>query len=182
MLNTKFNCFLNPNFESAISANFYHIFVSVVNLLLLIKLSLNCDMKIFNKYFFIISLIIFSVSFLFISCDDTLTTANVDSKIIPTSNVSFAEHIYPVLQVKCAFTGCHAGASPAGGLDLTSWVNVTADPNVVFPKEPNLSRLVWTINGTAGVPEMPPRYSGLVLTQNQIQGIITWIKEGALNN
>lgn len=123
-----------------------------------------------------------SIIFLAVACDDTITVETVDNKIIPSSNVSFANHIYPVLQVKCAFTGCHAGASPAGGIDLTTWAYVTADPNIVFPYEPDLSRLVWTINGTAGVPEMPPRYSGLALTENQKQGIITWIKEGAKNN
>ena len=139
-------------------------------------------MKFPNKYFSIILLFLFSLSFLLISCDDTLTIDNVDNKIIPNSNVSFASNIYPVLQVKCAFTGCHAGSNPAGGIDLTTYANVTADPNVVFPREPELSSLVWAIEHTAGVPEMPPRYSGIVLTANQVQGIKTWIKEGALNN
>lgn len=129
-----------------------------------------------------ILLIIVVLVFILISCDDTITVDTVDNKTIPSSNVSFADHIYPVLQVKCAFTGCHAGPSPAGGIDLTSWANVTADPNIVFPYEPDLSRLVWSINGTSGVQEMPPRYSGLALTENQIQGIITWIREGAKNN
>jgi hypothetical protein len=129
-----------------------------------------------------ILLVLSSLVFILIGCDDTITVNTVDNKTIPSSNVSFANDIYPVLQVKCAFTGCHAGASPAGGIDLTSYTNVTADPNIVFPYEPDLSRLVWTINGTAGVPEMPPRYSGLALTENQKQGIITWIKEGAKNN
>ncbi len=139
-------------------------------------------MKFLNNYFSIILLFLFSLSFLLISCDDTLTIDNVDNKIIPNSNVSFASNIYPVLQVKCAFTGCHAGSNPAGGIDLTTYANVTADPNVVFPREPELSSLVWAIEHTAGVPEMPPRYSGIVLTPNQVQGIKTWIKEGALNN
>lgn len=139
-------------------------------------------MKFFKKYFskLFLTLILSSISF--ISCDDTLTVQDVDNKIIPDKNVSFADHIYPVLQVKCSFSGCHVSPDPAGGLDLSTWVNITADPNIVFPGEPNLSKLVWTINGTSGVPVMPPRYIGIVLTQNQIQGIKTWIKEGAKNN
>jgi hypothetical protein len=115
-------------------------------------------------------------------CDDTLTVENIDNKIIPSSNVSFADHIYPVMQVKCAFSGCHAQPSPADGIDLSNWSGVTADPNIVFPGEPDLSRLVWSIDRKVGVAEMPPRYSGLFLTQNQIQGIKTWITEGAKNN
>lgn len=127
-------------------------------------------------------LIAFILIFTIVACDDTNTVDSVDNTTIPNSNVSFAQHIYPVLQVKCAYSGCHSGSDPAGGIDLTSWVNVTADPDVVFPGEPGLSKLIWTIDGTSGVSTMPPAYTGLVLTQNQIQGFKTWIKEGALNN
>ena len=90
------------------------------------------------------SLIIISILFLQ-ACDDTLTVENVDDKPIPATNVSFADHIYPVLQVKCAFSGCHASSNPANGIDLSTWAGVTADPNIVFPGEPDLSRLVWAI-------------------------------------
>ena len=92
----------------------------------------------------ILSLIIISLIFL-LGCDDTLTNENVDNKPIPDSNVSFADHIYPVFQVKCAFSGCHAQPNPADGIDLSTWAGVTADPNIVFPGEPDLSRLVWAI-------------------------------------
>jgi len=120
---------------------------------------------------------------LIVSCDDTLTVDNVDDKPIPSSNVSFAEHIYPVLQVKCAFSGCHAGANPSAGLDLTSWVNVTANPTIVFPGEPDLSRLVWAIEGNKPpVQPMPPVGFARPVTANQLQGIKTWIDEGAKDN
>lgn len=116
------------------------------------------------------------------ACDDTITIDDVDNKVIPDSNVSFGEHIYPVLQVKCAFTGCHAGANPAGGLDLTTYGNVTADITVVFPGEPDLSSLVWTVEGTVGGLIMPPPGTGIVLTENQRKGFRIWVKEGAKNN
>ena len=129
----------------------------------------------------LISIII--ISFLFLqSCDDTLTVENVDDKDIPASNVSFADHIYPVFQVKCAFSGCHAQPNPADGIDLSTWSGVTADPNIVFPGEPDLSILVWSIEGRAGVSPMPVVGYTRPLTINQIQGIKTWIDEGALDN
>lgn len=124
------------------------------------------------------------ISFIFFqSCDDTLTVENVDDKDIPASNVSFADHIYPVFQVKCAFSGCHAQPNPADGIDLSTWLGVTADPNIVFPGEPDLSRLVWTIDpGFSGVSKMPPSGIARSVTPDQLEGIRKWIDEGALDN
>ena len=116
-------------------------------------------------------------------CDDTLTVQNVDDKVIPDSSVSFAEHIYPVFQVKCSFSGCHASPNPADGIDLSTWAGVTADPNIVFPGEPDLSRLVWAIEGNKPpIQPMPPVGFSRPVTLNQLQGIKTWINEGALDN
>ena len=66
-------------------------------------------------------ILIIGLVFSVIGCDDTLTVQNVDDKVIPDSNVSFAEHIYPVFQVKCAFSGCHASPNPAYGIDLSTY-------------------------------------------------------------
>ncbi len=128
------------------------------------------------------SFIIISILFLQ-GCDDTLTVENVDNKPIPADSVSFAQHIYPVFQVKCAFSGCHSQPNPSDGIDLSTWAGVTADPNIVFPGEPDLSRLVWTIDPSiSGVSKMPPIGYARPVTPDQIQGIRTWISEGALDN
>jgi len=130
----------------------------------------------------ILSLIIISLMCL-LGCDDTLTTENVDNKPIPADSVSFSQHIYPVFQVKCAFSGCHAQPNPADGIDLSTWVGVRADPNIVFPGEPDLSRLVWTIDpSVSGVSKMPPIGYAKPVTEDQLRGIKTWIAEGALDN
>jgi hypothetical protein len=137
-------------------------------------------MKIIKKYF--LSFILFLGLSLY-GCDDTLTVKNVDDEDIPANNVSFADHIYPVFQVKCAFSGCHAQPNPADGIDLSNWAGVTADPNIVFPGEPDLSRLVWTIDpSVSGVSKMPPIGYARPVTLDQIEGIRTWIAEGALDN
>lgn len=122
-------------------------------------------------------------SIVLLSCDDTLTVQNVDDRDIPLTNVSFSQDIYPILQVKCAFSGCHASPNAADGIDLSTWANVTANPNIVFPGEPDLSRLVWAIEGRAGISPMPPvGYATPVTTDKQLPGIKTWIDEGALDN
>jgi len=129
-----------------------------------------------------LSLIIISI-LLLQGCDDTLTVENIDNKPIPADSVSFAQHIYPVFQVKCAFSGCHAQPNPENGIDLSTWAGVTADPNIVFPGYPDLSRLVWTIDPSiSGVSKMPPVGYARAITSEQLRGIRTWIDEGALDN
>lgn len=113
-------------------------------------------------------------------CDDTVTSSEIDRRIIPDQNVSYQSHIQPIFDVKCTSSGCHDNNSRAGGLSLTTWANTTLDPGVVFPGDPDNSRLVWSVEGNSANPMPPPGYP--VLTKNQIQGVRTWIDEGALNN
>ena len=115
-----------------------------------------------------------------ISCDDTNTVENIDSRIIPDSNVSYAEHLQPVFDVKCNAAGCHNDQDVAGGLSLTSYSNTTADYLIVAPGDTVNSRLIWSIKAESAYPMPPVGYP--VLTQNQIRGVVTWIKEGAKNN
>lgn len=99
---------------------------------------------------------------------------------IPSSNVLFGKHIQPVFNVKCTSSGCHDDQTRAASLSLTSWTNSHV-PGIINDYEPTTSRLVWAIEGQLGSNSMPPfGYPGL--TQNQITGIKTWIKEGAKNN
>lgn len=126
------------------------------------------------------SLLIAFFSFLLIAaCDDTITSDDIDSRTIPDSNVDYYEHIQPIFTVKCATSFCHDDQNRAGGLSLTSWANATADLTVVFPGDPDVSKLIWAIEGTGGVEPMPPPGAVPPLTENQIQGVRTWIQEGA---
>jgi hypothetical protein len=125
--------------------------------------------------------LIFTV-FTFIACDDTITGKDIDSRIIPAANVSYSQHIQPVFEVKCNISACHEDAARAGGIALTSWAQAVADPSVIFPGEPQNSRLIWAIDPNyAAVSPMPP-LGYPPLTANQIEGIRTWIAEGAKNN
>lgn len=115
----------------------------------------------------------------FISCDDAITNSNIDDIVIPSSNVSYAEYIQPVFNVKCTSSGCHDNESMAGGYSLTTWSSAVI-PGIVEPFNVDNSRIVWRIDGL-GFPIMPPPTKGY-LTKNQREGIKTWIKEGATNN
>jgi hypothetical protein len=111
-------------------------------------------------------------------CKDTITADQINNVVIPSSNVSYSQYIQPVLTVYCATSGCHDGTGGGGGISFTTWSNTVADPNVVFPYKPDNSSLVWVITGK--VPQHPPLYYNL--NANQIQGVKTWISEGAKNN
>jgi len=129
-----------------------------------------------------IALLIFVINFLLLintGCDDTLTADEVDNIVMPDSNVSYAEHIAVVFEFNC--NRCHNSSQREGGVDLSTWSGIVADPRIVFPGSDSTSVLIWTIEYRPGFPPMPPlQYRGLVL--NHIKGIRTWINEGAKNN
>jgi hypothetical protein len=133
-------------------------------------------------YFYLI-LIAATGTVIYSGCDSTTVDA-IDSVTIPSSNVSYSTHIQPVFNLKCAVEGCHDVESRAGSLSLTSWSATTSDITIVFPGDPTTSRLVWSIDDDYGsTTPMPPIDSGVpTLTDNQVQGIKTWIEEGAENN
>ncbi|MFH2031181.1 MAG: c-type cytochrome domain-containing protein [Bacteroidota bacterium] len=131
-----------------------------------------------------ISLLLFSVflaTVLLISCDDSITNNNIDKVKIPSQNVSYKEYIQPVFNYKCATAECHDDATRAGDYSMTTWTNVRKT-NVVIPYSVETSILAWRIEGL-GLGIMPPfDLRSVPLTENQIEGIKTWIKEGAENN
>jgi hypothetical protein len=129
-------------------------------------------MKLFTILIFISALPVF------ISCDDSLTSQDVDNREIPDSNVSYSLHLVPVLELKC--TGCHNTTRMDGGVDLSSWAGVT-NPNILVVGNSETSILVWTVERRAGFAPMPPTPL-LPLTPDQIRGLKTWIDEGAKNN
>jgi len=127
------------------------------------------------KYF-----IILFVAFIVIiaqSCDDSLTSSDIDNLVMPDSNVSYSRHVAPVFEVKCV--PCHNSQRSEAGLDLSSHVKATTDPSIIFPGSDSTSILVFTIERIPPYAPMPPSEW---LQRNHINGIRTWIREGAQNN
>jgi len=133
-------------------------------------------MKNHTLKYFIILLLTFVV-IIAQSCDDSLTSSDIDNLVMPDSNVSYKAHIAPVFEVKCV--PCHNSQSSEAGLDLSSWVNATRDPTIIFPGSDSTSILVYSIEKFPPYDPMPPNEW---LKRNHINGIRTWIREGAQNN
>jgi len=115
-------------------------------------------------------------------CDDTTDPGAGDSPsnvVFPVRDVKYNEHVQVLFNQACNFSGCHGEGLHESPLKLTTWANtVITIPGVVVPGDPGSSTLVLRIEGRQ--PIMPP--SGATLNQNQIDGIRTWIAEGAPNN
>ena len=136
-----------------------------------------------KRFYFMLLFLFVTVLLFSVACDDTITGNELDKVDIPDKDVSYREYIDPVLQAKCAAAGCHESSTEAGGLDVTTHSSLTADPAIVFPGLPESSQLVWAIEGQNGASVMPPLGATVYpVTTEQIKGIKTWIKEGALNN
>jgi len=91
--------------------------------------------------------------------------------------VSFTNDILPIFNSRCA--NCHGGNRTEEGLNLLSYATIMSGSKngaVVSPGEADHSLLVEMLLSQ----EMPKR--GPKLTPIQIQPIIDWINEGALDN
>lgn len=115
-------------------------------------------------------------------CKDEFGSGDLEPIIFPASEVSYYKHVEPLLQQQCAFAGCHLGMNAQMALDLSapSYHKLRNHrPFLVEPGNGSESFLVKKIDG-----RFPPRMplNQPALTSNQIEGIKTWINEGALNN
>ncbi|MCS6809062.1 MAG: hypothetical protein RML40_10190 [Bacteroidota bacterium] len=101
--------------------------------------------------------------------------------VIPSSNVSFERHVLPLFSLACNTTGCHNAHTRAGGVALTSYFDVVfATPGLVVAGKPEQSILMRVIDFTSRT-RIPHRESFQSrITQNHIDGVRTWILEGAL--
>lgn len=116
---------------------------------------------------------------LFFGCDDSINIVDIDNRIIPDSNVSYADHIVPVFQAKCF--ACHGNGRTDGGLDLSIHTRFV-DGRIVVPGDTSTSILIWRVEGNRSFDPMPPLGTAYPLTPNQIKGLKTWIQDGAKNN
>jgi hypothetical protein len=100
--------------------------------------------------------------------------------IFPISKVSYNNQIQPLFNQTCNNIGCHDDGAHPSPLKLTSYDNLMFElPGIVIIGKPDQSTLVLRIQGTSG-NRMPPTTNKL--NDNQINGIRTWIVEGAKNN
>ncbi len=113
----------------------------------------------------------------FNACDDDGVRPG-DEIIFPDKDVSYAAHVQPFFTLRCAAYGCHEDQTRAGNLSLTSYVATTERPGVVIPFDSQSSLLLQKIDGRLPHPLEVP----IIINENQLKGIKTWLDEGARNN
>ncbi len=86
------------------------------------------------------------------------------------SNISYAQHIVPMLRQYCY--NCHSGGFPSGGIAMGTYATDKAIAQN--------GKLYGSISHTAGFIPMPQGMSKF--TNCQIQAVKKWIDAGMLNN
>lgn len=87
-----------------------------------------------------------------------------------TLNVTYNSTVKPILQAKCV--GCHSGASPSAGINLSTWAGVNSTAQA--------GSLTGSINHLPSYSPMPK--SGPKLPPCEIRQIEIWVSQGAPNN
>lgn len=87
-----------------------------------------------------------------------------------TTNMSFANDIFPILQTKCV--GCHSGGNPGGGINLSNFAGISA----VAAN----GRLLGSIQRQVGYSAMPK--GGTPMPPCEVSKIAAWVQAGAPNN
>ena len=83
---------------------------------------------------------------------------------------TFSGNVLPILNNRC--NSCHSGASPSGGITLTTYTDVM--------KYVNNGSLMGSINHASGFSPMPKNTTKL--SSCEIDTIQKWIDSGSLNN
>jgi mono/diheme cytochrome c family protein len=95
-----------------------------------------------------------------------------------TEGVSFSTDVMPIFEEQCS--ACHGNF---GGWDASSYTSVLGTGNnapVIIPGDPDNSLLAQKMIGTQDTGNiMPP---GGLLPEDEVQVILDWIEEGALDN
>jgi len=106
----------------------------------------------------------------------------------PDPSATFTRVQGEVFSVSCALAGCHAGAAPQAGMDLSPIAayaaTVRADSSQqpglkrVEPGDPDRSYLVMKLRGDAGIIGARMPLTGSV-SAAQVELVVDWVRRGA---
>jgi len=88
-----------------------------------------------------------------------------------STNISYNTDVKPILDLNCAFSGCHGAQSASGGINLSSPESI---------QQISAELIINSINHAPNAYAMPP--TGQKLSNCNIQLITNWLNEGAQNN
>jgi hypothetical protein len=94
-----------------------------------------------------------------------------------TRAVYFSNDILPLLNKSCNISGCHNAGGRAPDLSTVNAYNALTEGGYINVNDPSASALYLWMTGKKGTP-MP--VSGINKEYNAL--VLTWIKQGAINN
>jgi len=100
-----------------------------------------------------------------LSCGDTSFAGGCD-----TTDISYAQHLVPILAANC--TGCHQGANPSGGINLKSYSGVA--------QAASTGQLYGALARLQGFSPMPQGTDPL--SPCRVNQFKSWIDAGAADN
>jgi hypothetical protein len=103
-----------------------------------------------------------------------------DTSNCHADTIYFVNNVLPLLVSSCGVVGCHDPGTAADGIILTDYQNII-NSDVITPSDPGDSELYEKITETDPDKIMPPPPRA-PLSQEQIDKIGKWIRQGALNN
>ena len=112
-----------------------------------------------------------------VATDTSAPAAQPTEEPASTTGVSFVNDVLPILQSRCL--NCHGGDRLEEGLSMKTYADLMAGSEnglVITPGDAENSLLVELVS-TQKMPKRGPK-----LTPPQIQLIIDWINQGALDN
>ncbi|RLD79793.1 MAG: hypothetical protein DRJ15_08605 [Bacteroidetes bacterium] len=120
----------------------------------------------------VLPLLIVSLSGCYYDNEEYLYPATANCVI---DNMSYANDVWPVISSSC--TGCHSGVSPAGGIALENYTDVSGAAAI---QPGNYGSLYGAISHASGNSPMPK--NGNKLSDCTIAKIKAWIDQGMLEN
>lgn len=106
----------------------------------------------------------------------------------PSPDATFTRVQNEVFSVSCALSGCHSGASPTGGMNLSAGVaygNIVGVPSTeradldrIQPGDPDRSYMVKKLRGDADIVGSRMPLVGSI-TAAQLQLVVDWVRRGA---
>lgn len=105
---------------------------------------------------------------------DTLIFSNCDP-----DTVYFENTVYPILLTNCAISGCHDNATHEEGVNLSTYAKIMSShvTNVANPWSSDMIEAIMETGGDRMPPPPMPK-----LTDEQINALVVWQSQGALNN
>lgn len=96
------------------------------------------------------------------------------------------DNVAELFENKCAFSGCHAGATSGNGLDLTdnlAYSSLVAQPSSDFPNialvepgQPTKSYLIMKLVGVSGIKGNIMPKGDKPLSKDELRAVANWIK------